>query len=95
MQVDEASVSFRYKDCKAGGAVKLMTLSNQEFTRRFAQHILPQRFVRIRHYGLLSSTWRRGKLQALQTALQVIRKEQAVNTRLQKYPCFKRYTHDH
>jgi hypothetical protein len=59
MQVDEATVSFRYKDYKAGGAVKLMTLSNQEFTRRFAQHILPQRFVRIRHYGLLSSTWRR------------------------------------
>ena len=32
-----------------------MTLTNEEFTRRFAQHILPHRFVRIRHYGMLSN----------------------------------------
>ena len=54
--VTDKEVSFSYKDYKAGGAVKLMRLSNEEFTRRFAQHILPHRFVRIRHYGILSST---------------------------------------
>lgn len=89
MQVDERQVSFRYKDYKDSGATKHMTLSNQEFTRRFSQHILPLRFVRIRHYGLLSSSWKRGKLQALQVALQVERKEQPVNTRLRKCPCCK------
>lgn len=88
-QVDEHDVTFRYKDYKAKGTVRLMTLSNEEFTRRFSQHILPSRFVRIRHYGLLSSTWKRGKLQALQTALKVIRKEHPVNTRLRKCPCCK------
>jgi hypothetical protein len=88
-QVTEQQVTFRYKDYKARGAVKLMTLSNEEFVRRFSQHILPPRFVRIRHYGLLSSTWKRGKLQALQVALQVERIEQPVNTRLRKCPCCK------
>jgi hypothetical protein len=35
---------------------KKMTLTHQEFIRRFALHILPKRFVKIRHYGFLSST---------------------------------------
>ena len=88
-QVDEQEVTFRYKDYKADGATKLMTLSNEEFTRRLCQHILPLRFVRIRHYGILSSTYKRGKLQALQTALKVIRKEPEITTRLRKCPCCK------
>ena len=86
-QVNEREVTFRYKDYKAEGAVKLMTLSNQEFTRRFAWHILPLRFVRIRHYGILSSTYKRGKLQALQAALKVVRKAPVVKTMLRRCPC--------
>ena len=50
-----------------------MTLSNEEFARRFSLHILPKRFVRIRHYGILSSSWKRGKLQNLQAELKVER----------------------
>ena len=42
-----------------------MSLSHAEFIRRFAQHILPKRFVRIRHYGFLSSTWKRLKFTQL------------------------------
>ena len=88
-QVDEKEVTFRYKDYKADGATKLMTLSNEEFTRRFSQHILPQRFVRIRHYGILSSSWKRGKLQALQVALKVQRREPVIKTMLRRCPCCK------
>lgn len=87
--VDESQVSFRYKDYKAAGAKSQMTLSNQEFARRFAQHILPPRFIRIRHYGIVSSTWKRGKLQTLQSTLQVVRKPSPVNTLLRKCPCCK------
>jgi hypothetical protein len=64
-------VAFSYKDYRTAGIAKQMTLSNDEFVRRFAQHILPPRFVRIRHYGILSSSWKRGRLQALQSSLQV------------------------
>ena len=53
------------------GAKKTMTLTHQEFIRRFSLHILPKRFVKIRHYGFLSSTWKRQKLKLLQQKLQV------------------------
>ena len=87
--VTDNEVSFSYKDYKDSGATKLMTLSNEEFIRRFAQHILPHRFVRIRHYGILSSTWKRGKLQALQNSLKVIRKAAPVKTCIRKCLCCK------
>ena len=88
-QADDATVTFSYKDYRDGSKQKQMILTNEEFVRRFAQHILPLRFVRIRHYGILSSSWKRGKLQALQASLQVTRKEQPVNTMLRKCPCCK------
>ena len=49
-----------------------MTLTHEEFVRRFAQHILPKRFVRIRYYGILSSTWKQSKLWELQLKLGLI-----------------------
>ena len=88
-QVDQTGVDFAYKDYRSGGQTKQMTLTNEEFVRRFAQHILPLRFVRIRHYGILSSSWKRGKLQALQTALQVSRPTKPPQTHLRKCPCCK------
>lgn len=69
--VDEDSVTFEYKDYRHGGAKKQMVLSHGEFTRRFALHVLPRRFVKIRHFGILSSTWKRQKLGALQASLGV------------------------
>jgi hypothetical protein len=47
---------------RQNGVKKHLTLSHQEFIRRFAVQILPKRFVKIRHYGFLSSTWKRQKL---------------------------------
>jgi hypothetical protein len=56
--IDEERVTFSYKDYRSQGEKKVMSLTHQEFIRRFVQHILPKRFVRIRHYGILSSTWK-------------------------------------
>lgn len=86
-EVTRDEVSFSYKDYKANGQTKTMKLSNAEFTRRFAMHILPPRFVRIRHYGILSSSWKRGKLQALQKELKVKRPATIVKTKLHQCPC--------
>ena len=69
--IDDQNVAFEYKDYRTAGVKKQMTLTHQEFIRRFALHILPKRFVKIRHYGFLSSTWKRGKLKLLQEKLQV------------------------
>lgn len=51
-QIDDAGVTFRYRDNRADGEEKEMTLSGVAFIRRFLLHVLPHRFVRIRHYGL-------------------------------------------
>ena len=87
--VDDQKVSFTYKDYKDGGSQKLLTVSNRECIRRFAQHILPHRFVRIRHYGIVSSTWKRGKLQALQQSVHAARPSAIIKTMLRKCPCCK------
>ena len=88
-EVSLTDVSFTYKDYKASGTTKIMTLSNAEFIRRFAQHILPKRFVRIRHYGIVSSSWKRGKLQSLQLSLHIERPLIPTKTLLRKCPCCK------
>lgn len=49
-------ITFKFKDYKDGAKTKEMMLEPMEFIRRFALHILPKGFVRIRHYGILSST---------------------------------------
>lgn len=53
--IEDGQVSFRWKDYRHGGVNKLMSLSAIEFLRRFCLHILPHRFVKIRHYGFLAS----------------------------------------
>lgn len=54
--VENGQVTFSYKDYKHGSAKKEMTLQADKFIRRYALHILPKGLVRIRHYGILSST---------------------------------------
>jgi Putative transposase len=52
-------VSFLWKDYAHGGKQKIMTVSADEFLRRFLIHILPKGLVRIRHFGLFANR-RRG-----------------------------------
>jgi len=87
--VEDGSVSFVYKDYASGATQKLLTLTQAEFIRRFAMHILPHRFVRIRHYGILSSTWKRVKLTALRQRLHLSCKKPEIKTKLKKCPCCK------
>jgi hypothetical protein len=47
-------VSFTYKDYRDNGISKVMELDEEEFIRRFMQHILPEGFSKIRYYGILS-----------------------------------------
>jgi hypothetical protein len=54
--IEEGKVTFSYKDYRQSAVTKEMNLEPMEFIRRFALHILPKGFVRIRHYGILSST---------------------------------------
>jgi hypothetical protein len=71
LALDERGVSFRWKDYRAKGKTryKAMTLSPEEFMRRFLLHVLPSGFHRIRHYGLLANGMRRLGLAAARQLL--------------------------
>lgn len=69
ISLDNGRVTFRYKDYRKGAQKLEMSLPDQEFIRRFSQHILPKGLVRIRHYGFLSSSWKKEKLPDLQRML--------------------------
>jgi hypothetical protein len=62
--LNEAGVTFRYKDYRRDGAdrQKVMTLAADEFIRRFLLHVLPKGFHRIRHFGLLASAGRKANV---------------------------------
>jgi hypothetical protein len=71
--LDERGVTFRWKDYRTSGRTryKTMTLSPDEFMRRFLLHVLPGGFHRIRHYGLLANTERRENLAKVRELLGV------------------------
>jgi hypothetical protein len=64
-------ITFRYRDRKDHDTVKLMSLDASEFIRRFLLHILPDGFVKIRHYGILSNRNRKRKLARCKKLLDV------------------------
>src|SRR6266851_3248322 len=58
----EDHVSFRWKDYACGSKQKVMTVSADEFLRRFLIHLLPKGLVRIRHFGLFANRKRSASL---------------------------------
>lgn len=75
LELDEEAgeVRFRYKDYAAGSKIKRMRLGLGEFLRRYCLHILPPRFVKIRHYGLLANGQRRRRLEIARALIERIR----------------------
>jgi hypothetical protein len=63
------TVRFRYKDYAHGERRRIMQLQPTEFLRRFALHVLPRGFNRIRHYGLLANRKKRSLLERAREAL--------------------------
>lgn len=53
VKMEDGKVTFQYKE-SATDQIKFSTVTAEEFIRRFLQHVLPQRFVKVRYYGLLS-----------------------------------------
>jgi len=62
LNVADARVTFRWKDYAHGGKQRKMTLSANEFLRRFLLHVLPKGFIRIRFFGFLAPRRRRALL---------------------------------
>jgi hypothetical protein len=62
LDIENDQVRFQWKDYRTGDQVKTMTLSADEFIRRFLLHVLPNGFQRIRYYGFLGNRYRQEKL---------------------------------
>ncbi len=72
VSLDARGVTFRWKDYRVDGDArrKLMTLSADEFIRRFLIHVLPPGFHRIRHFGLFANAGRAANLAKLRALLE-------------------------
>ena len=62
LKLEDGKVTFKWRDYREGKKEKLMTVAAEEFIRRFLIHILPDRFTKIRHYGLLGSRDKKERL---------------------------------
>ena len=91
-------VTFRYKDYADGSRQKVMSLDATEFLRRFCLHILPKRFVRIRHYGFLSSRRKSVELPALQGKVDCQQEVSQIKEKVVKLTwqqvCIRRFNYD-
>jgi hypothetical protein len=62
LDIEDGQVRFQWKDYRDQGQIKTMSLSADEFIRRFLIHVLPEGFQRIRYYGFLGNRYRQQKL---------------------------------
>ena len=63
LALEQGQVSFQWKDYRDQQQLKVLTVSAEEFIRRFLQHALPPGFQRIRYYGFLANCHRAEKLE--------------------------------
>jgi Putative transposase/Transposase zinc-binding domain len=70
LEVSEQGVRFTYKDYRAEGKKKEMTLEGEEFLRRWTLHVLPRGFRRMRHFGILSNALKAKALAACRGSLE-------------------------
>jgi hypothetical protein len=76
LSFDDDHVRFLYKDYRDGDREKTMELDADEFLRRYLLHVLPERFVRIRHFGFLANRVRSRNLTLAREQLGVTAPEQ-------------------
>lgn len=63
VDVRDGKVTFTYRDRKDNDTLKLKTLDAEEFIRRFLLHVLPDGFMKIRHFGFLCNTKKKDNIQ--------------------------------
>jgi hypothetical protein len=72
--MEDDQISFQWKDYRADGTAKVMTVRVHDFIRRFLLHVLPQGFHRIRQYGFLANGHRADKLALCRKLLEMVPK---------------------
>ena len=90
--VENGLVTFEYKDYKDNGKIKEMTITAEEFIRRFLLHVLPDNFTKIKHYGLLSNRNKKNNIKLCRLLISRILTNEFINTTsriLKQFKCEK------
>ncbi len=69
VKMEAGRVSFRYRDSRDKDRMKVTSLDAHEFIRRFLLHVLPDNFMKIRHYGFLCNRNKKATLQSVRELL--------------------------
>ena len=87
--IENGNVTFEYKDYKDDSKIKSMTITADEFIRRFLLHVLPSKFTKIKHYGLLSNRNKRNNIRFCRLLISRILTKDFVSSISRKFKDFK------
>ncbi len=87
--IEDDKVTFVYKDYKDNSKIKEMTISCEEFIRRFLLHVLPDNFTKIKHSGLLSNRNKKKNIKLCRLLISRILTNEFVSTISRKFHEFK------
>lgn len=87
--IQNGLVTFEYKDYKDNSKIKEMTITAEEFIRRFLLHVLPDNFTKIKHYGLLSNRNKKNNIRLCRLLISRILTNEFISTTSRKLYQFK------
>ena len=87
--IEDGKVTFEYKDYKDNSKIKEMTITAEEFIRRFLLHVLPKHFTKIKHYGLLSNRNKKNNIKLCRLLISKILTNEFVSKISRKFHQFK------
>ena len=87
--IDNCLITFEYKDYKDNSKIKEMTITAEEFIRRFLLHVLPSHFTKIKHYGLLSNRNKKNNIKLCRLLISKILSNEFVPSISRKLHIFK------
>ena len=67
--ITDSHIHFNYKDYADSNKKKVMVITHEEFLRRMELHILPRRFVKIRHYGYIQNHGKQKRLDGIRRVI--------------------------
>lgn len=87
--IENNSITFEYKDYKDNSKIKEMTISAEEFIRRFLLHVLPDNFTKIKHYGILSNRNKKNNIRLCKLLISKILTNEFISSISRKFNKFK------
>ena len=88
--VENGLVTFEYKDYKDNSKIKQMSITAEEFIRRFLLHVLPDHFTKIKHYGILANKNKKNNIRFCRFLIsRIITNEfvSSISRKLYKFKC--------